>query len=57
MGWTFQSLIDAKMAVTAFCNVAACGHTKTLNLENLRQRDQSSRAGHLQSALQVQPNL
>ncbi|MER9190520.1 hypothetical protein [Mesorhizobium australicum] len=38
MGWTFQSLIDAKMAVTAFCNVAACGHTKTLNLENLRQR-------------------
>ncbi|WP_027062641.1 hypothetical protein [Mesorhizobium loti] len=37
-GWTLQSLIDAKMSVTAFCNVAACGHTKTLDLECLRDR-------------------
>ncbi|MER9171226.1 hypothetical protein NKI12_28650 [Mesorhizobium australicum] len=38
MDWTFQSLIDGKMAVTAFCNVAACGHSKTLDLEVLRDR-------------------
>ncbi|QPC95016.1 hypothetical protein GA829_05100 [Mesorhizobium sp. INR15] len=36
--WTLQSLIDAKMAVTAFCYVAACGHSKTLDLVNLRDR-------------------
>ncbi|MEO5756035.1 MAG: hypothetical protein ABIQ51_04175 [Mesorhizobium sp.] len=36
--WTLQSLIDANMAVTAFCNVAACGHTKTLDLAKLRYR-------------------
>ncbi|RUW61139.1 hypothetical protein [Mesorhizobium sp. M7A.F.Ca.US.008.03.1.1] len=37
-GWTFQSLIDGKMQVSAYCNVAACGHTKTLDLEKLRDR-------------------
>lgn len=36
--WTLQSLIDAKMCVTAFCQNGACNHCKTLPLEKLRHR-------------------
>ncbi|TIX28293.1 hypothetical protein [Mesorhizobium sp.] len=35
-GWTYQSLIDGKMTVTAYCH--ACNHHKVLNLEALRDR-------------------
>ncbi|RJT28638.1 hypothetical protein D3227_33905 [Mesorhizobium waimense] len=35
-GWTFQSLIDAKMAVTAFCHHAPCNHSQPLDLVKLR---------------------
>jgi|EndMetStandDraft_8_1072994.scaffolds.fasta_scaffold222322_3 hypothetical protein len=36
--WTFQSLIDDKMTVTAYCHNAACHHKQTLNLAKLRDR-------------------
>ncbi|MBZ9776834.1 hypothetical protein [Mesorhizobium sp. CO1-1-8] len=36
--WTLQSLIDGRMAVTAFCHKASCNHSKTLPLEELRDR-------------------
>ena len=37
-GWTFQSLIDEKMAVTAFCHHAPCNHSQPLDLVKLRDR-------------------
>ncbi|ESZ02360.1 MAG: hypothetical protein EOS11_32240 [Mesorhizobium sp.] len=37
-GWTFQSLIDAKMTVTAHCHHAPCHHRDTLDLVKLRDR-------------------
>ncbi|WP_245509074.1 hypothetical protein [Mesorhizobium sp. M4B.F.Ca.ET.019.03.1.1] len=37
-GWTFQSLIDAKMTVTAFCHHAPCNHSQPLDLPKLRDR-------------------
>ncbi|ANN58683.1 hypothetical protein A9174_19325 [Mesorhizobium loti NZP2037] len=37
-GWTFQSLIDAKMAVTAHCQTAPCHHRQALDLAKLRNR-------------------
>ncbi|AZO52094.1 hypothetical protein EJ073_28740 [Mesorhizobium sp. M4B.F.Ca.ET.058.02.1.1] len=37
-GWTFQSLIDAKMTVTAFCHWSPCNHSQKLNLAQLRDR-------------------
>jgi hypothetical protein len=36
--WTFQSLIDAKMAVTAHCHHAPCNHSQMLDLVKLRDR-------------------
>ena len=36
--WTFQSLIDAKMAVTAHCQTAPCHHSQKLDLAKLRDR-------------------
>jgi hypothetical protein len=38
MGSTFQSLIDAKMTVTAYCHRSACNHHQVLDLEMLRDR-------------------
>ena len=38
MGWTFQKLIDADMAVHAYCQRAVCGHGKKLDLEALGKR-------------------
>ena len=37
-GWTFQSLIDAKMAVTAYCHYAPCNNSQRLDLVKLRDR-------------------
>jgi hypothetical protein len=37
-GYTYQSLIDAKMTVTAFCQNSACHHNQRLDLEKLRDR-------------------
>ncbi|WP_292174908.1 hypothetical protein [Mesorhizobium sp.] len=37
-GWTFQSLIDAKMTVTAFCHWSPCNHSQKLDLAQLRDR-------------------
>ena len=37
-GWTFQSLIDAKMQVTACCHHAPCNHHQVLDLVKLRDR-------------------
>ena len=37
-GWTFQSLIDAKMTVTAYCHNSACHHRQPLDLAKLRDR-------------------
>jgi hypothetical protein len=37
-GWMFQSLIDAKMAVTAHCQTAPCHHRQKLDLAKLRDR-------------------
>ncbi|PTE11536.1 hypothetical protein C9427_04760 [Mesorhizobium helmanticense] len=37
-GWTFQSLIDAKMAVTAHCHNSACHHRQVLDLVKLGDR-------------------
>jgi len=31
-GWTFQSLIDAKMTVTAHCHHGPCNHNQVLDL-------------------------
>jgi ribosomal protein L16/L10AE len=31
-GWTFQSLIDDKMTVTAYCHNPACHHKRELDL-------------------------
>ena len=38
MGWTIQSLIEADMAVTAFCQTSPCHHSQRLNLEFLRAK-------------------
>ncbi|GLS29982.1 hypothetical protein SAMN04488498_104313 [Mesorhizobium albiziae] len=38
MGWTFQSLIDERMKVTAFCLDDACRNVRVLPLEELRDR-------------------
>ncbi|MGX9147995.1 hypothetical protein [Mesorhizobium sp. 128a] len=35
-GWTYQTQIDAKMKVTAYCH--ACNHSKTLDLAMLRDQ-------------------
>ncbi|MDX8536001.1 hypothetical protein RFM23_00010 [Mesorhizobium abyssinicae] len=35
-GWTFQSLIDAKMTVTAFCQWSPCNHSQKLDLAQFR---------------------
>jgi hypothetical protein len=37
-GWTYQSLIDGRMTVTAFCQNSACHHNQRLDLEALRDR-------------------
>jgi len=37
-GWTFQSLIDEKMAVTAHCHKSPCSHSQKLDLAKLRDR-------------------
>ena len=37
-GWTFQSLIDAKMQVTAHCHNSPCNHNQKLDLAKLRDR-------------------
>lgn len=38
-GWTFQSLIEDKMTVTAYChNSAFCHHNQVLDLPRLRDR-------------------
>lgn len=37
-GWTFQSLIDAKMTVMAHCHYAPCNHSQALDLVKLRDR-------------------
>jgi hypothetical protein len=37
-GWTFQSLIDDKMKVTAHCHNAGCHHKQELELVKLRDR-------------------
>ncbi|WP_245511371.1 MULTISPECIES: hypothetical protein [unclassified Mesorhizobium] len=37
-GWTFPSLIDAKMTVTAFCHWSPCNHSQKLDLAQLRDR-------------------
>ncbi|UVC18939.1 hypothetical protein IHQ72_11405 [Mesorhizobium onobrychidis] len=37
-GWTFQSLIDEQMAVTAHCQTAPCHHRQVLDLVKLRDR-------------------
>ncbi|CAN7578278.1 hypothetical protein [Mesorhizobium sp. LjNodule214] len=37
-GWTFQSLIDAKTTVTAYCHYAPCNNSKPLDLVKLRDR-------------------
>ncbi|PZV34390.1 hypothetical protein [Mesorhizobium kowhaii] len=36
--WTFQSLIDSKMTVTASCQNSACYHSHKLDLTKLRDR-------------------
>ena len=36
--WTFQSLIDGKMTVTAYCHNSACYHSQKLDLAKLRDR-------------------
>ncbi|WP_181175714.1 hypothetical protein [Mesorhizobium sp. B2-3-4] len=35
-GWTFQTLIDGNMQLTAYCH--ACNHSKVLSLEKLKRR-------------------
>ncbi|BAV47451.1 Uncharacterized protein MLTONO_2548 [Mesorhizobium loti] len=37
-GWTFQSLVDSKMTVTAFCSDPAWHHKQVLDLVKLRDR-------------------
>jgi hypothetical protein len=37
-GWTFQSLIDARMEVTEFCHHAPCNHSQKLDVVKLRDR-------------------
>ncbi|MBM2712810.1 hypothetical protein JQK88_16520 [Mesorhizobium caraganae] len=37
-GWTFQSLIDDKMKVTAHCHNPACHHNQELDLAKRRDR-------------------
>jgi hypothetical protein len=37
-GWTFQSLIDDKMTVTAHSHNSACHHNQALDLAKLRDR-------------------
>jgi len=37
-GWTWQTLIDDKMTVTAFCHHAPCNHSQKLDLKALRDR-------------------
>jgi len=37
-GWTWQTLIDGKMTVTAFCHHAPCNHSQVLDLEALAAR-------------------
>jgi hypothetical protein len=36
--WTFQSLTDEEMTITACCHRSACNHHQKLNLEKLRDR-------------------
>ena len=37
-GWTFQSLFDGKMTVTAHCHNSACYHDQKFDLAKLRDR-------------------
>ena len=37
-GWTFQSLIDGKMTVTAYCHDAICNGSSQLPLGKLRDK-------------------
>ncbi|MER8882581.1 hypothetical protein [Mesorhizobium sp. M0816] len=37
-GWTFQSLIDENVQVTAHCHRAPCHHRQELDLAKLRAR-------------------
>lgn len=36
--WTVQSLIDKRMAVTAYCHAVKCNHHQVLDLEKLRDK-------------------
>lgn len=36
--WTLQSLIDARMTVTAYCHRTSCHHNQVLDLTKLRDR-------------------
>jgi hypothetical protein len=36
--WTWQTLIDGRMTLTAFCHSTACAHSQKLNLEKLRDK-------------------
>lgn len=36
--WTWQSLIDGRMTLTAFCHDPACNHSQKLDLVKLRDR-------------------
>lgn len=38
MAWTFQSLIDDRMTVTAYCHNPTCNHNATLDLKRMRDR-------------------
>ena len=53
-GWTFQSLIDARMTVMEHCHHGPCNHTQALDLVKLRGRfgpDAPAMAGDLISEL------
>lgn len=43
---TFQSLIDDKMTVTAYCHNPKCHHSQKLDLERLKGQVRPRRAGH-----------
>lgn len=38
MGWTFQTLIDDHMTVTAYCHNSRCHHKAVVPLERFREK-------------------
>jgi hypothetical protein len=38
MAWTYQSLIDGNMTVTAYCHRSLCNHNQKLDLKRLRDK-------------------